>query len=116
MATITVKEVIEMSRKVGHEWWLTPHVIYTLTDDYGNVIDGRVTVREPLAPSGVKSEWLPEDVSKWSQHLNECFADINVPQSVLDQYYWQRAIDDIVSELVSMYWNSGPDVVLSHAY
>lgn len=116
MATITVKEVIEMSRKVGREWWLTPHVIYTLTDDYGNLIGGSVTVREPLAPSGVKSEWLPEDVRKWPQPLNECFANINVPQSVLDQYYWQRAIDDIVSELVSMYWHDGPDVVLSHAY
>lgn len=105
-----------MSRKVGHEWWLTPHVIYTLTDDYDNVIKGSVTLREPLAPRGVKSEWLPGDVCKWPQSLNECFANVNVPQSVLDQYYWQRAIDDIASELVSMYWNSGPDVVLSHAY
>lgn len=116
MATISVNQVIEMSRKVGNEWWLTPHVIYTLTDDYGNLINGSVTLREPLAPRGVKSEWLPEDVRKWTQHLNECFANINVPQSVLDQYYWQRAIDDIVSGLVSMYWNDGPDVVLSHAY
>ena len=116
MATISVNQVIEMSRKVGNEWWLTPHVIYTLTDDYGNVIEGGVTLREPLAPRGVNSEWLPEDVSEWTQDLNECFVNVNVPQSVLDQYYWQRAVDDIVSELVSMYWNGGPIVVMSHAY
>lgn len=116
MATISVTQVMEMFRKVGHEWWLTPHVIYTLTDDYDNVIDGSVTVREPLAPRGVESEWLPEDVCKWTQPLNECFANINVPQSVLDQYYWQRAVDDIVSDLVSMYWSGGPIVVMSHAY
>lgn len=34
MATIEVKQVMEMFRKVGNEWWLTPHVIYTLTDDH----------------------------------------------------------------------------------
>lgn len=116
MATIAVNEVIEMYRRVLGEWWLTPHIVYTLTDDYGNIINSRVTVREPIAPNGVHSDWLPEDVCKWTQPLNECFANINVPQSVLDQYYWQRAVDDIVSELVSMYWNSGPIVVMSHAY
>lgn len=116
MATIEVKQVMEMFRRVHDEWWLTPHVIYTLTDDYDNVIEGSVTLREPLAPRGVNSEWLSEDVSEWSQDLNECFVNVNVHQSVLDQYYWQRAVDDIVSELVSMYWNGGPIVVMSHAY
>lgn len=116
MATIAVKQVMEMCRRVQDEWWITPHVVYTLTDDYDNVIDGSVTVREPIAPSGVHSDWLPDDVSGWVQPLNECFASVRVPQSVMDQYYWQRAIDDIVSELVSMYWNDGPDAVLSHAY
>lgn len=116
MATITVNEVIEMYRRALGEWWLTPHIVYTLTDDYDNVIDGSVTVREPIAPKGVASDWLPENVSEWAQPLNECFANVRVPQSVLDQYYWQRAIDDIVSELVSTYWHNGPDAVLSQAY
>ena len=116
MATIEVKQVVEMFRKVGHEWWLTPHVIYTLTDDYDNVIDGSVTVREPIAPNGVHSDWLPEDVSGWVQPLNKCFVNVRVPQSVLDRYYWQRDVDGIVSRLVSMYWHDGPDAILSHAY
>lgn len=29
-----------MYRKVQNEWWVTPHVIYTLTDDYDNVVNG----------------------------------------------------------------------------
>lgn len=113
MPTIEIKQAIEMYRKVQNEWRLTPHVIYTLTDDYDNVVNGSVTVRKPLAPIGVHSDWLPEDVNEWPQRLNGCFSSIRVPQSVMDQYYWQRSIDDIISELVSMYWHDGPDVVLS---
>lgn len=116
MPTISINQAIEMYRKVDSEWWLTPHIVYTLTDDYDNVIDGSVTVREPLAPRGVCSDWLPEDVAEWTQPLNECFASIRVPQSVMDQYYWRQAIDDIVSELVFTYWRNGPDAVLSQAY
>ena len=116
MPTIAINQAIEMYRKVDSEWWLTPHIVYTLTDDYENVISGSVTVREPLAPRGVCSDWLPEDVAEWTQPLNACFAGIHMPQSIIDQYYWQRAIDDIVSEFVSMYWHNGPDAVLSHAY
>lgn len=116
MPTIEINQAIEMYRKVQGEWWLTPHVTYTMTDDYDNVISGGVTVRKSLAPIGVHSDWLPEDVNEWPQRLNGCFSSIRVPQSVMDQYYWKQAVDDIVSELVFTYWCNGPDAVFSRAY
>ena len=65
MITVSVKEALEVYRKVQDELWLTPHIVYTATDEWGNAIDGSVTIRKPLAPSGTNSDWLPEDVSEW---------------------------------------------------
>lgn len=57
-----------MYRKVQNEWWLTPHIVYTLTDDYDNVINGSVTVREPIAPSELRLTGSPKMLVDGSIH------------------------------------------------
>lgn len=109
MITVSVKEILEVYRKVQDELWLTPHIVYTATDEWGNVIDGSVTVRKPLAPSGTNSDWLPEDVSEWVGPLNDYLANTPIPQSIMDQYYGRQALDDAVSDLVSSCWHNGTE-------
>lgn len=109
MPTIAVEKIITLYRRAQDEWWLTPHVVYSVTDDNGNIINGSVTVRKPLAPKDAHSDWLPEDMSGWIAPLNEHFKSVRILQSVMDQYYREQAIDDIVSDTVSSYWHNGPE-------